>query len=263
MKSPFPGMDPYLERRWSDVHPSLLVMLKEALQPLLPRDLRARTEERVLLEDSGGELRRYRGDVAVVEVSPARVSEAGRGGAGMVTVQPVIIDIPTREPVDRSVQIVDLSSGNRVVTAIEVLSPSNKRAGAFNEAYRQKLDDYLAAEVNVVEIDLLRSSRARLEVAQQDLPVERRTPYMVSLRRASRPHQWVVYPLSLRQPLPRLPIPLRDTDPDVELDLQPLIERVYVAGGHDDIDYSKPPDPPLDLADAEWAAELVKSARGR
>src|SRR5215211_660642 len=124
MKSPFPGMDPYLERRWSDAHPTLLVMLKEALQPLLPRDLRARTEERVLLEDSGGELRRYRGDVAVVEVPPAREPATRHGSAAALTVEPVIVDVATREPVDRCVQIVDLSSGNRVITAVEVLSPS-------------------------------------------------------------------------------------------------------------------------------------------
>ena len=78
MKSPFPGMDPYLEARWSDVHVTLIALIKEALQPLLPRGLRARSEERVLLEDAQGEaLTSYRSDVALVET--------GRRGAVTAT----------------------------------------------------------------------------------------------------------------------------------------------------------------------------------
>ena len=44
-------MDPYLERRWGDVHTSLCTYIREVLQPLLPRDLRARATEDVLLSD--------------------------------------------------------------------------------------------------------------------------------------------------------------------------------------------------------------------
>ena len=52
MKSPFSGMDPYLEARWSDVHVKLVAYIGEALQPMLPRGLRARSEQRVLLESN-------------------------------------------------------------------------------------------------------------------------------------------------------------------------------------------------------------------
>ena len=77
MKSPFPGMDPYLEPYWNDVHVSLLVAIKEALQPILPRALRARAEEQVMLESPEGEpLSKYRPDVAVVEHGAV-----ARGGA--------------------------------------------------------------------------------------------------------------------------------------------------------------------------------------
>jgi hypothetical protein len=71
-----------------------------------------------------------------------------------------------------------VTSRNRVVTAIEVLSPWNKRAGRLNKDYRRKLDDYARAEVSVVEIDLLRSSRSRLQVGPDDVPAERATPYL-------------------------------------------------------------------------------------
>jgi hypothetical protein len=47
------------------------------------------------------------------------------------------------------------------------------------------------------------------------------------------------------------------------LELQPLITRVYAAGGHDDIDYRKPPDPPLEPDDAAWAAELAGQGTGK
>src|SRR5436309_1976850 len=33
MRSPFPGMDPYLESRWSDVHASFIHFTKAVLQP--------------------------------------------------------------------------------------------------------------------------------------------------------------------------------------------------------------------------------------
>lgn len=77
------------------------------------------------------------------------------------------------------------------------------------------------------------------------------------------PDRWYVYPIALRAPLPRIPIPLRPSDADIGLELQPLIERVYTAGGHDDIDYSRPANPPLEGDDAAWADELLKKAGKR
>lgn len=50
MKSPFPGMDPYLERHWRDVHATLVVLSRGMLQPQLGAGLRARIEERLVVE---------------------------------------------------------------------------------------------------------------------------------------------------------------------------------------------------------------------
>jgi hypothetical protein len=47
MKSPFPGMDPYLDRHWSDVRARLIVYISDQLQPQLGGSLRARVEERL------------------------------------------------------------------------------------------------------------------------------------------------------------------------------------------------------------------------
>src|SRR3954451_24459428 len=130
MPSPFPGMDPYLEARWSDVHAGLCPAIRAALHPLLPPGLRARANEDVVLESVGGErLGRFEGDAVVVEgrprpgpTGPADPGGAPAGGA----VEPVIVEKLRPLRVDRWVQIIDTTSGNRVVTAIEVLSPWNK-----------------------------------------------------------------------------------------------------------------------------------------
>lgn len=117
--------------------------------------------------------------------------------------------------------------------------------------------------MSVVEIDLLRIGRGRLPVGQRNLSKEHQTPYMACVRRAWRPSYWAVYPIPLRLPLPRIPVPLRKKEPEVVVDLQALIERAYAAGGHDDIDYRKPPDPPLEAEDAAWAEALLKEAGRR
>ena len=255
-------MDPYLEARWSDVHSKLIAFLGEAIQASLPSGLRARAEELVLLEEESDRAYGSRSDVAIVD-SGRGAGAAAASPAGTAMLDPVFLEIPDAPLIDRFIKIIDRTSGNRVFTAIEVLSPWNKGPGRLNEDYRRKLADYARGEVSVVEIDLLRSSRARLTFDQTDLPPERRTPYLVNLHRSWRADRWEVYLLSLRAPLPAIPIPLRKTDKDLILRLQPLIERVYVAGGHDDIDHSKPPEPPLSAEDVAWADELLCKAGKR
>ena len=247
-------MDPYLEGRWSDVHAKLIAYIGEALTPVLPRDLRARSEERVLLESIVGETsRHYRSDVAVVERGTAEPPRA----TAAATIEPVIVEFSDGPFIDRFVRIIDLANGGRVVTAIEVLSPWNKAPDRLHEDYLRKLTDYGRAGVSVVEIDLLRSSRKHMIVTGDDLPPPRRAPYAICIRRGWTGRRWEVYPIPLRQRLPAVPIPLREADSDVFLELQPLIDRVYVAGGHDDIDYRTHLDSPLDDADVAWATELA------
>jgi len=145
-----------------------------------------------------------------------------------------------------------------VISAIEVLSPSNKARGRDNESYRRKIDSYIEGGVNVVEIDLLRSRRHDLIVQVDLLPDRLQTPYLVSIHRATRNDgSWEVYPISLRDPFPTIAVPCRATDRDVPLALQLLIEKVYVEGAHDDIDYRLPPDPPFIGEDAEWSNTIL------
>ena len=68
--SPFPGMDPYLESHWGDIHHRLVNYACDAIQPHLPGDLYARMEERVYVESPQELAARYP-DVRVVEGEPA------------------------------------------------------------------------------------------------------------------------------------------------------------------------------------------------
>jgi hypothetical protein len=70
-----------------------------------------------------------------------------------------------------------------------------------------------------------------------------------------------VWPLSVRQPLPVLPIPLLRPDPPVGLNITQALHTAYERARYDlRIDYSAPCDPPLAPADAEWAAALIGQA---
>src|SRR5260370_19363872 len=100
MPSPFPGMDPYLEAHWRDVHASLIIYARDALQSVLPSSLLARVEERVLLETPQGigDHPLYP-DVRVVEYAPKRRTEA-QASIGVSVALPLLIDIeeePTTE----------------------------------------------------------------------------------------------------------------------------------------------------------------------
>jgi hypothetical protein len=58
--------------------------------------------------------------------------------------------------------------------------------------------------------------------------------------------------------LPVLPIPLRSTDADATVDLQPILDQCYRNGCYDDIDYRAAPVPPLSADDAAWADALPR-----
>src|SRR5437660_3170556 len=120
MKSPFPGMDPFLERHWEDVHTRLIGYVADALQPQLSEDLIARMEEKVYVEDES-ELRLRRPDVRVVEKPTPWAPEAGAVSTAVLD-EPILLE-PKGDPIrQRSVLIYD-SAGHRIVTAIEILSP--------------------------------------------------------------------------------------------------------------------------------------------
>jgi hypothetical protein len=254
MPSPFPGMDPYLEAHWRDIHARLIIYASDALQGVLPRSLRARVEESILLETPKGigDHPLYP-DVRVVEFASNRGSET-RTQAGVAVAEPILVEAELDSPTETYLEIIDRESGNRVVTTIEFLSPSNKSPGANREQYLRKQREVCSSDANLVEIDLNRFGTHTLAFPLHLLEEEKRTPYMVSVRRPRRGGAAEVYPMPLRERLPVVKIPLRPDDADVPLDLQALVDQCYRNGAYEGtLDYSIDPDPPLTGADEEWA----------
>jgi hypothetical protein len=260
MPSPFPGMDPYLESRWQDVHTRIMVYAVDALSEQLPEGLVAWVEEGVSVD----------ADEFASQVSPdvnitGETTADGESGEVAIMAPPIAVEpliVPVSEPItERHIEILDRTSGQQVITAIEFLSPTNKIPGEGRERYLTKQREYLEAGVNLVEVDLVRAGQFTLAIALSRLrPPEHTTSY-VCVRRATRPWEAEVYPISLREPLREIRIPLRPSDQDVLLNLQELVGTCYDRGRYAaKLDYTAPPVPPLPPSDAEWADGLLKSA---
>jgi hypothetical protein len=258
MASPFPGMDPYLERFWGDIHHRLITYACDQLQGGIPGDLRARVEERVFVESPIGEGRSMYPDIRVVERGRGK-GQVQATASGVAVAEPFRIRLPDEPITQGYIEIIDLATGRRVVTVVEVLSPANKVPGPGFTLYQRKQRECKEGGVNLVEIDLLRAGGWVLSAPEHLVPASHRTTYRVCVYRAGADWDGEMYRAPLRERLPVIKIPLRPTDEDVPLDLQALIEQCYRNGGYDqDIDYQKEPEPPLAPDDARWADALLR-----
>jgi hypothetical protein len=260
MNGPFPGMDPYLEQFWPDVHAGLIIYARDQLEEQLPTNLIARVEERIVFEFEGEQRRPAYPDVKITE-RPGKPSAAVAVVSRASGIEPVIVEYDGPDT-ETYINILEAGPGQRLVTVIEVLSLANKLPGEAGRQYRRKQTELRQAGVSLVEIDLLRRGQWALSVPRLLIPARVRTLYQVCVRRGWRPRRFEVYPLPLRKPLPGIRIPLRETDHDIGLDLQAILETAYRKGRYQlTIDYDRPPEPPLRGADAKWARSLVKKAR--
>ena len=270
MKSPFPGMDPYLESHWGDIHQSLVIYIRDQLQGQLPSDLRARVEERVFLQSRDEILRTLVPDVRISErVVPVRsiatrsvphMEYDDEGPVATLTTQPLTIEFreAEHETVTESfLEIREASTGGRVVTTIEVLSLANKYGAEGQTQYRRKVRELRQSGVGLVEINLLRAGPCCMVLDEIFIPVSHRTPYLTSVVRG---WNWLaaeIYRMPLREKLPVIAVPLREHEKDVTLDLQALISQCYDRGGYDDINYRDEPVPNLKESDHEWMNRLL------
>lgn len=248
MPSPFPGMNPYLEHSafWSDFHSGYIHRCQDALaRQVLPRYF-VRVEEHVYLHELPEGRARLIGhpDLALTSRSP-------QSSASAVLDAPAVIELA--EEIDeeriRYLEIVD-RAGGRVVTVIELLSPSNKMPGPDRDQYLAKRRQLTHAGVHFVELDLLRRGPRTIP----DVPA---CDFVIQIVRAPQWNRVGIWPLMLRDPLPTIAIPLGGDDPEPQLDLMALLHAQYDAVGYGHFIYDREPDPPLAERDRAWAERLL------
>ena len=253
MPSPFPGMDPYLEGpMWPDVHHRLGFIISDTLVDLIPDRYVIRIEPR-LVEDNltTEEIAVMFPDVLIRHPREQVIA----GGASTATLTPRAT-FPVVAPFEVSVTEVTIreSATNSLVTSIEIVSPANKRGEGFQK-FENKWRRLHRAGVHLIEIDLIR-------VGARIFPYPAaHSHYLLTVTRAGR-SRTEAWPVSVREALPMIPVPLSPPDEDSFIDLQPMLDRIYDrAKFGKDVDYSiDPPAPPFSEADREWMRERIDSA---
>jgi hypothetical protein len=251
IQSPFPGMDPHLEAPsiWPDVHTSLMSIVREQLTPLLAPKYLAELETQLVIDRLDDDPQVVLPDVGVT--SPD-VSAGAPSAVAVAAPAPVRVRVPLDNPTRLVSVYIRQRETARLVAVIELLSPVNKRRGKGREEYLEKRRTFLTSPVHLIEIDLLRSY-PRMPF---DDPLPQAHYLVMVCKAAERPHS-NVWPISVRQPLPTIPIPLLPPDPPVPLDMGQALRTAYERARYDlRVDYRKPPVPPLSLADAAWAVAL-------
>ncbi len=215
MPSPFPGMNPYFEQAaiCADFHTEFLTALRHLLVPQLGPTYFVQLEVQKYIQDLSPQARQYVDKVRYLEVR------------------------------DRE--------GREVVTVIELLSPSNKRAGDDRESYLAKRSELLRSPAHLVEIDLL---RGWTPMPQEGRP---ECDYSVMVSRAQARPAAAFWPIMLRERLPVIPIPLRLPDEAVRVDLQEALDRAYDGAIYEKIIYLGNPEPGLSPEDAAWARQFL------
>jgi len=263
MPSPFPGMDPYIEdpEVWNDFHNRIADEMSAQLNSTIQPRYVARLIPYVTYDEVSvvAKSKGVRPDVGIWQPQPSR----GRVGVATAVITPAPVE--SRVTLEFPLRLMSIeihATGTlELVTAIEILSPVNKRPShdAYRE-YMRKRQDLLRSSAHLIELDLLRGgTRPPLE---DPVPA---APYYITLSRANeRPHV-VVWPIQLQNALPTIPVPLTEPDPDVPLEMGAVLATVYERGGYGTlIDYHQPPPPPkLREEDTRWLDAYLREQEVR
>jgi hypothetical protein len=250
-------MDPYLEGYlWPDVHNAIAGKIRQQRAPQLQPRYVARLEVYVV-EDTFPEsnIGIVYPDVEVMQVKTQ--PQPGLAPApGSTAVTPAPLTLPVIQSVPVKITTVDIrdTAQNQLVTCIEILSPVNKRKPGLDQ-YRQKRQRLYQAGIDFLELDLLR--RGQRPFDQPQLPA---VAYAIALTRAHS-NTMDIWPLTLQDRLPTLPVPLCHPDPDAILELAEVLNEIYDEAFYGlSIDYRQaPPPPPLSDEEEAWVRSQLFS----
>jgi hypothetical protein len=253
-------MDPWLElpALWLDVHNSLITAIRDDLASKVAPRYYVGVEQHTYLSILGADPFRRRPDLAVIRAKsrapvrePAASSRATRTGVGL---RKLGVEVPIRGRVEEWYLEIRIASTGKQVTAIEVLSPTNKAAGSGRRQYLRKRTKILESKTSLVEIDLLRGGRPM----PLNSPETVEGDYRILVSRGRTRPRAELDVFDVRQPIPPISIPLLPKDPEPVLDLNSVLHALYERARFDLVlDYSKPPIPPLEEEHAAWAREIL------
>lgn len=253
MPSPFPGMNPYLERSgvWETFHLQLLAVAQQQLVAQIdPRYVVTVGTRMYVAKPRAG--RRLLG-AADLGIYAEPGGPAVAATAGTATAAPVYMNIPRGVRVRRRHFLqIRTQDDLEVVTEVEVLSPGNKRGGGDYKQYLRKRHELMRSNTHFVEVDLLRGGgRMPMDGA---MPAADYCGVVCRVEELPRARVWA---WRLRDPIPVLPVPLREEHADARLDLKAAIDELHDRSDYPRFIYRKPPEPPLTGEDAAWAAAFV------
>lgn len=252
MASPFPGMDPFIEDAgyWSEFHVRFINAWADLLADALPERYEMSLGERVYLVENDPDTRKLIYPDLGIEATTLR-SRAPPAGS-VATLEPVTIPLVIPEgPREAYVEILHRPD-RQLVTALELLSPANKEPPGRIE-YLAKRRALLYQKVNLVELDLLHGGR-RMPTA---IPLPPADYYYLVARSEERPDA-EVSSWTLRDPLPRLPVPLLEPDPDIFFDLAAVFNTTYERARFGrKLPYKGPLPASLGNEDCQWAAAIL------
>jgi len=265
MPTPFPGMDPYLERPglWKQVHTGLIIDIQKYLARLLRPKYQVAVEQRTFVSLAGANKLVGEPDVLVVGLPAKQPNGHNATTPASATVAlaeaPVayVVDLPMPEEVtERWLEVRDVVTASPV-TVIEILSPSNKLEE--RQRYEKKPLKILGSMTHLIEIDLLRSGKPM--TMHGEIPTSH---YRILISRSPDRPQAEVLLFTVRSAIPDVPIPLLPDDGEPALPLNRILHNLYDQAGYDlFINYAEPPLPPFAGEDARWVADLAQRANDR
>jgi hypothetical protein len=220
-------MDPYLEddKRWPAFQPLLVHALYQMLMPGLMDRYRARVGEREYTSEEA-----------------------------------LFTSIVRQEHKEAFVEVRQRADG-RLITLLEVISPSNKITAEGRRIYRTRREEVRRMNANIVEIDLVLQGQSLIDCTKDTTQT---WDYAVVVTRWTHPDRYEIYSATLAKRLPRFRVPLASDDRDTVLDLQSAVSKAIDQGGFASaISYARDPATHLTDENRKWLNDRLREEKLR